>query len=217
VQAATPPQKLTMTYEQFRQWAGEDTFAEWVDGEVIIAMPPRGRHQDIAFFLAMLLRIYVDLTTQGVVRPAPFEVFLPSRPASREPDIIVVLGDNLQHLTEERFTGAPDLVVEVISEDSARRDRVEKFLEYEREGVKEYWLVDSRSGHAGVEVFALEQGSFVPLSVDESGWLASQVLPGFRVKPSWFTGETLPEVSGALGEMLPPEMKQKLAQRLGLG
>lgn len=209
-------ERFSMTYEQFRQWAGEDAFAEWVDGEVIIAMPPKRKHQSIVLFLARLLGEFVEVTGQGEVITAPFEVFLPSRPASCEPDIIVVLGDNLQHLTEERFTGAPDLVVEVVSEDSVRRDRVEKFLEYEREGVKEYWLVDSRSGHAGVEVFALEQGSFVPLGVDEEGWLESQVLPGFRVKPSWFMGETLPEVSSALGEMLPPEMKQKLAQRLGI-
>ncbi|MDW8289802.1 MAG: Uma2 family endonuclease [Armatimonadota bacterium] len=216
MRTAPKADRLTMSYEEFRRWAGEDTYAEWVDGEVILSMPPRGKHQDITFFLAMLFEAYIELTTQGRVRLAPFETFLPSRPASREPDIIVVLGDNLQHLTEERFTGAPDIVVEVISEDSVRRDRVEKFLEYEREGVREYWLIDSRPGHAAVDAFTLEQGSFVPLDANEEGWLESRVLPGFRVKETWFTSESLPEVSRALSEMLSPELKQKMAQKLGI-
>lgn len=216
MQPALKPHKPTMTYEEFRQWADEDTYAEWVDGEVILLMPPKKKHQSITIFLTRLLSDFLELTGQGEVIAAPFETFLPSRPASREPDIIVVLGENLQNLAEERFTGAPDIVVEVISEDSVRRDRMEKFLEYEREGVREYWLIDSRPGHAAVDVFTLEQGSFVPLDANEEGWLESKVLPGFRVREAWFTGESLPDLSSALSEMLSPEIKQKLAQRLGV-
>lgn len=216
MQPALKTDKMTMTYEQFRQWAGEDTYAEWVDGEVILPMPPKRKHQSITVFLTRLLSDFLELTAQGEVIAAPFETFLPSRPASREPDVIVVLGENLQQLGEERFTGAPDLVVEVVSEDSVRCDRVEKFLEYEREGVREYWLVDSRPAHAGVDVFTLEQGSFVPLVPNEEGWLESKVLPGFRVKETWFTQETLPNVYSVLGEMLSPELKQRMAQKVGI-
>ncbi len=216
MQPALKTDKMTMTYEEFRQWAGEDTCAEWVDGEVILPRPPKRKHQSITIFLTRLLSDFLELTGQGEAIAAPFETFLPSRPASREPDIIVVLSENLQKLSEERFTGAPDLVVEVVSEDSVRRDRIEKFLEYEREGVREYWLVDSRSGHGGVDVFTLEQGSFVPLVPSEEGWLESKVLPGFRVKETWFTGQSLPDVYSALSEMLSPDLKQKLAQKLGI-
>jgi Uma2 family endonuclease len=134
VQSTVRTHAIRMAYEEFLRWKDEDTHAEWVDGEVILTMPPKDRHQDIVLFLASLLRILLDLTGTGKVRTAPLEVYLPGRPASREPDIVVVLGENLRHLSEDRFTGAPDLLVEVISEDSVRRDRVEKFLEYEREG-----------------------------------------------------------------------------------
>lgn len=216
MQSALKTDKQTMTYEEFRQWAGEDTYAEWVDGEVILLIPPKRKHQSIALFLTRLLSDFVELAGQGEVIAAPFETFLPSRPASRQPDIIVVLGENVQNLTDERFTGAPDLVVEVISDDSVRRDRVERFLEYEREGVREYWLIDSRPAHASVDVFTLEQGSFVPLDANEDGWLESNALPGFRVREKWFTGESLPDVSSALSEMLSPELKLKLSQKLGL-
>lgn len=126
-----------------------------------------------------------------------------------------VQGENLRHLSEDRFTGAPDLLVEVISADSVRRDRVEKFLEYEREGVREYWLVDSRLAHYGVEAFSLQGTTYVPIEVDGEGWLPSRVLPGFRLKPAWFTGETLPDSLTALIEMLSPELRAELRQRLG--
>jgi len=215
VQSTVRTHAIRMAYEEFLQWKDEDTHAEWVDGEVILTMPPKDRHQDIVLFLASLLRILLDLTGTGKVRTAPLEVYLPKRPASREPDIVVVLEENLRNLGEERFTGAPDLLVEVISEDSVRRDRVEKFLEYEREGVREYWLFDSRPAHYSVEAFALEAGVYTPIGVDHEGWLQSLVLPGFRVKPTWFTSESLPDSLSALSEMLSSELKTQLRQRLG--
>jgi Uma2 family endonuclease len=214
MQTALKTERLQMSYEEFLKWAGEDTYAEWVDGEVILLMPPKSAHQEIVLFLAYLLRTVSSLTGDTKVVVAPFEVFLPSRPSSREPDIIVITGERLQNLSEERFTGGPDLVVEVVSEDSVRRDRVEKFLEYEREAVREYWLIDSRPRHRGLSVFVLEQGSFVPMEENDEGWFESRVLPGFRVKRAWFSGEQLPDPASALHEMLSPELRQRLAQRI---
>jgi len=214
MQTALKTERLRMSYEEFLKWAGEDTYAEWVDGEVILLMPPKSAHQEIVLFLAYLLRTVSSLTGDTKVVVAPFEVFLPSRPSSREPDIIVITEERLQNLSEERFTGGPDLVVEVISEDSVHRDRVEKFLEYEREAVREYWLIDSRPRHWGLSVFVLEQGSFVPMEENDEGWFESRVLPGFRVKRAWFSGEQLPDPASALHEMLSPELRQRLAQRI---
>ena len=214
MQTALKTERLRMSYEEFLKWAGEDTYAEWVDGEVILLMPPKSAHQEIVLFLAYLLRTVSSLTGDTKVVVAPFEVFLPSRPSSREPDIIVITGERLQNLSNERFSGGPDLVVEVVSEDSVRRDRVEKFLEYEREAVREYWLIDSRPRHWGLSVFVLEQGSFVPMEENDEGWFESRVLPGFRVKRAWFSGEQLPDPASALHEMLSPELRQRLAQRI---
>lgn len=206
--------KLTMTYEQFLQWKNEDTHAEWVNGEVILFMPPKTFHQVVITFLTHLLDAYVQVLGNGVVLTAPCELFLPQSNASREPDVFVVLGNNLQNLSEDRFSGAPDLVVEVISDDSVNRDRVEKFLEYEREGVREYWVVDPRPGRKAIDVFVLEHGSFVPLSVNEDGWIESKALPGFRVKEAWFTADRLPNPLAALGELLPAEMRQQIVRQI---
>ncbi|MER3485893.1 MAG: hypothetical protein C4345_07940, partial [Chloroflexota bacterium] len=51
---------------------------------------------------------------------------------------------HLDRLTPERVVGPPDLIIEVVSEDSEHRDRVDKFNEYEAAGVPEYWIVDNR-------------------------------------------------------------------------
>lgn len=54
---ANPPR---MSYEEFLAWADEDTYAEWVDGEVIMMSPESDRHQDLARFLTSVLGIYVE-------------------------------------------------------------------------------------------------------------------------------------------------------------
>ncbi len=196
-------EKTPLTYEQFLQMKDEDTHAEWVNGEVIVLMPPKRYHQEILRFLAYLLEEYLQRHPVGEFLFAPFELYLPRSNASREPDLFVVRNENLQHLEADRFTGAPDVVVEVISDDSIHRDSVEKFLEYEREGVCEYWLIDPRPGRRAIHIFRLQEGSYVPVQPDENGWFNSSVLPGFRLKAGWFTAERLPNAAAAAQEMLP--------------
>jgi Uma2 family endonuclease len=195
-------EKTPLTYEQFLRMKDEDTHAEWVNGEVIVLTPPKSYHQRVLRFLAYLLEEYLQRNPVGEFLFAPFELYLPRSNASREPDLFVVRNENLQHLDADRFTGAPDVVVEVISDDSLHRDSVEKFLEYEREGVREYWLIDPRPGRRAVHLFRLQDGSYVPVQPDESSSLNSSVLPGFRLKAEWFTGEGLPGARAAAQEML---------------
>jgi len=196
-------EKTPLTYEQFLQMKDEDTHAEWVNGEVIVLLPPKRYHQEVLRFLAYLLEEYLQQHPLGEFLFASFELYLPRSNASREPDLFVVRNENLQHLEADRFTGAPDVVVEVISDDSVHRDSVEKFLEYEREGVCEYWLIDPRPGRRAIHMFRLQEGSYVPVQPDENGWFNSSVLPGFRLKAGWFTAERLPNAAAAAQEMLP--------------
>ena len=63
------------------------------------------------------------------------------------PDLLVVLASHRAYLTEQKVTGAPDLVVEILSPSSVRRDRVLKLRLYERAGVGEYWIVDPVARH----------------------------------------------------------------------
>jgi Uma2 family endonuclease len=140
LEKAVPPGK--MTYEEFLAWADEDTWAEWVNGEVIILSPASKRHQDLAFFLAALLRLFVEARQLGFVVTAPFQMKIGADLPGREPDILFISREHLDRFRDTYLDGPADLVVEIISRDSRARDRGDKFYEYEQGGVREYWLLD---------------------------------------------------------------------------
>ena len=50
-----------MSYEEFLAWADEDTHAEWVNGEVIIFMPPLNPHQTVIEFLHHFIGLFIDV------------------------------------------------------------------------------------------------------------------------------------------------------------
>jgi Uma2 family endonuclease len=82
---------------------------------------------------------------------------------------------------------AADLVAEVISPNSRRRDRIDKRDLYEQHGVKEYWLIDPEA--LTVEVLHLVQGEFQLVGRWRPGESAeSRLLKGFRVKVSGLFG-----------------------------
>jgi Uma2 family endonuclease len=173
-----------MTYEAFLEWADEDTHAEWVDGEVIIHMPPKHIHQITLGFLHQLLSLFVNLFNLGIVQIAPFEVKLPN--SSREPDILFVASEHLDRLTEERLVGPPDLIVEIVSKDSVQRDRDDKFGEYRAAGVREYWIIDPRPGKQRADFFHLDEtGAYRLFATEDHERVESHILPGFWLRPAW--------------------------------
>lgn len=207
---ASPPEpeeayRLRMSYEEFLAYVDEDMHAEWVDGEVIVFMLPKTRHQLIVGFLYGLLKLFVDFFHRGEVLTAPLEMKLWSTGPAREPDILFVAEEHRHRLTEERLAGAADLVVEVASGDSVTRDRVRKFTEYQAAGVREYWLIDSRPGHEQADFYVLdEQGKFQAVPIGEDGIYRSTVLPGFWLRADWLWAEELPDPLLTFAEMVGP-------------
>lgn len=181
------------TYADYLAWPDESAIVEWKDGEIIEYMPPTDRHQDVTGSLFSFICDLVRLQGLGVVRVAPFEVKLwPDGPA-REPDILFISRDRLSQLTPQRFEGGPDLVVEIVSSSSARADRVEKFIEYERAGVREYWVIDPRQGKEQAEFYQLDaNGRFETVALDENGVYQSAVLPGLTLNPAMLRAAQLP-------------------------
>src|SRR5581483_4944784 len=98
-------------------------------------------HQRAVGELHAMLREYVQRHRVGEAIVAPFEVLL-AEDTAVQPDIIVILNARAAGLSRERFHGAPNVVVEVISYSSKRTDRLEKRRLYQEEGVSEYWIVD---------------------------------------------------------------------------
>ncbi|PYN35461.1 MAG: hypothetical protein DMD98_08740, partial [Candidatus Rokuibacteriota bacterium] len=83
----------------------------------------------------------------GEVYVAPFDVILDPR-TTVVPDLVFVVRDRLEIVAERGVEGAPDLLVEVLSPGTARRDRVRKLNAYARHGVRHYWLPRSEDGRS---------------------------------------------------------------------
>ena len=115
----------------------------------------------------------------GEVITAPLPVRLwPGK--IREPDILFVAKEHSNRI-DEKVYGVPDLVVEVVSPSTERTDRVEKFKEYEKAGVREYWIVDPDKKI--VEIYGLRGSQYMLLGRYNSLQTASsEILKGLNVK-----------------------------------
>jgi len=206
------PLPTKMTYEEFLAWADEDTLAEWVDGEVVMYTPASKRHQDIADFLTSVMRAFVEQHKLGIVLSAPFQMKLEH---GREPDLLFVAWEHAGRLQETYLDGPADLVVEIVSPESAGRDRGEKFYEYAQGGVLEYWLIDPQMEQA--EFYQLKEGRYrVAFSGDEGRYQAL-VLPDFWLRVEWLWQDPLPAVEEVLlevgGKMYARRLIERLQQR----
>lgn len=171
------------SYEEFLAQSDEDTYAEWVHGEILPMAPVSADHQDLAGFLIALLRAFVD-RFGGRVLHEPYQMKPAEGLPGRAPDIMVVLPEHLDRITPTHLEGPADLVVEIVSPESRVRDRGEKFYEYEQGGVREYWLIDPIRRQA--EFYSLEaEGVFHPIPVGEDGVFRSRILAGFWLRVEW--------------------------------
>jgi Uma2 family endonuclease len=167
-------------------------FAEWADGDVFTMAPVRFIHNQLSLFLAHLFREYLSRTGGGIVLHSPFVMKLST--SSREPDVSVVLPQNVTRIKETFLDGPADLVVEISSPESDSRDRVVKFSEYEAGGVPEYWIIDPQYAEA-LFYQRDDKGVFQRAPLDENGTYHSRALDRFVLPVELFWRETLPDAA----------------------
>ena len=194
------PATRRMTYEEFLDWCDEDTLAEWVDGEVIMASPASLIHQSLVGFLLNVLEIYAEQRGLGQVIAAPFQMKTGPDLPGREPDLLFIARGNLHRLKGVYLDGPADLVVEVVSPTSRLRDRGEKLAEYEMGGVREYWIIDPEERRADFHVLAAD-GRYERRRTGEDGVYPCEVVTGFRLRESWLWEQPLPKALAALKEL----------------
>ena len=131
----------------------EHNLIQLIDGEVIIAMPSIPKHQDVVREILVLLTL-IARKIGGKAFDSPIEVYLDENNVF-EPDVLYLTVDSQCTIGEKRLTGAPELVVEVLSPSTAKYDRQQKYQAYEKHGVNEYWIVDPV--HETIEVWTLNK------------------------------------------------------------
>ena len=177
--SARPKARRLWTYDEMVAELPETNLpAELWDGEIVMAPTPTPSHQKVVFRLARLLEDFVNAKQAGTVLVSPLDVVLsPHRVV--QPDLFFISNDNTD-IIQDRIRGVPDLVVEVISQGTWKRDRVEKKALYEQVGISEYWIVDPES--RSIEVFALVKGVYqLRCKAADTAPAKSRLLSGFKV------------------------------------
>jgi Uma2 family endonuclease len=150
---------------------------ELSEGRLIISPSPTPKHQDISARLFLILGNYVYSNNLGKLVAAPMDTRL-YEGVVRQPDIAFMSNEHLDRITDK--WGVPDLVVEILSEGTAEIDKEDKYLEYQRAGVLEYWIVDPFK--QSVEIYTLEHGNYSLYGISGTGDIAkSKLLDGFEV------------------------------------
>lgn len=200
-----PPPGRRLSEDEFVAWCGEDTRAEWVDGEVIVMSPASWIHARLTRFLMSLLGDFADLKKLGEVVGVEFSVRLNTK--RRLPDVLFVANERLNNLHPKYLEGPPNLIIEVVSDDSVDRDWRTKYYEYEAAGVDEYWIVDPL--YQRLEAYRLADGKAYQRIVPIEGKVASQVVAGFYLRNEWLWQQPLPTVPEVLSELLAADTNQR--------
>lgn len=172
------PAQGEWTYEDYEKLPDDGRCYEIIEGVLYVTAVPNFDHQYSVGEIFTALRAYARENQLGIVISAPFEVYLPGVAQVVQPDVLFVASERVPQPGAAGLSGAPDLIVEVLSHATARTDRLVKFSAYERAGVREYWLVDPRT--RSVEVYVLtEAGTYELASQYTSGeMITSTVLDG---------------------------------------
>jgi len=180
VMATSSGSQVRLTYGDLCLLPEDELRHELLGGEHVVTPSPVTRHQAVSLRLAVLLGEWAERTGAGAVFAAPFDVVL-SPPDVVEPDLLFIRKDRLEILTEKNVQGAPDLVVEILSEGTRRRDEIVKRDLYARCGVEEYWIVDPEL--ETVKVYRREGGEryrrTAELARENDDTLTSPLLPDF--------------------------------------
>ena len=133
--------KQRYTYEDYCTWPDHERW-ELIDGIPYQMEAPSEYHQQISGNLFFAIRGYLTGKTCKAYS-APFDVRLhinDIKDTVLQPDILVIC--DLDILDRKGAKGSPDLVIEILSPTTAKRDEKEKLPTYEKHGVKEVWIID---------------------------------------------------------------------------
>jgi len=129
------------TYEDHSLILEDGQRHEILGGEHYVEPSPSFRHQAVSSRLHVRLGSHVEERKAGIVLSAPMDVIL-SADDIAQPDLLFISNERAGIITLRNIKGAPDLVVEILSQRTRRRDEGIKRELYDRCGVPEYWIVD---------------------------------------------------------------------------
>lgn len=162
----------------FYEIVEENKKAEFINGEVIFHSPVKLQHNSATKLLCKLIDTFVAKHKLGFVGIEKIMISLTRN--DYEPDVCFFGNDKAKNFKRKQAQfPAPDLVVEVLSNSTAKIDRETKFQDYAAHGIREYWIVDADKEI--VEQYELKNEKYQLLVKAKDGNLESVVLANFKI------------------------------------
>jgi len=172
-------EKKKYTYEDYLK-TPDDKRYELIEGELLMTPSPITNHQRISGRIEFALRKFVSENDLGEVFDAPYDVYLDDENVV-QPDMMFISKGRSKIIGEKNLQGAPDLVVEILSESTAYRDLIQKKKLYAKFGVKEYWIVVPEE--KTIDIYNLKDKAYILYkSYSKDATLESMSLRGFRIE-----------------------------------
>ncbi|WP_159475595.1 Uma2 family endonuclease [Dyadobacter sp. 3J3] len=151
---------------------------EFINGEVIVHFPVTKRYNVASGLLYRLLSIYSGKNNLGFVGIEKIMITLTRN--DYEPDICFFRKEKSLTFTEDQtLFPAPDLVIEILSDSTAKRDRGIKFKDYQAHKIEEYWIIDPEN--QTLEQYHLKGNSYDLVLKSSQGLVTSFVVDGFQI------------------------------------
>jgi Uma2 family endonuclease len=167
---------------EFREWLDEDIKAEFINGEIVMHSPVKKRHWQASDFLSRLLSVYTGINDLGQVGVEKVMIELTRN--DYEPDICFFSKEKASAFTDDQMLfPAPDLVVEILSKKTTKKDRGIKKEDYAAHGIREYWIIDPIK-QIVEQYFLIDEHSeeyFQPYIYRIDDDISSRVLEGFTI------------------------------------
>jgi Uma2 family endonuclease len=171
--------RVKLTYDDYVRFPDDGMRHELIDGEHFVTPSPNRRHQRVGMRLTVSIANWLAEHPVGELFFAPFDVVFTKFDVV-EPDLLYVSNERARDwLTDKHALGA-DLVIEIGSPSTARRDETVKLALYQRGGVEEYWFVDP--DHDLIRVYRRTGDTFLsPASFSGPAILTTPLFPGFEL------------------------------------
>lgn len=172
---------VLFTYEDSLLFPDDGRRHELIGGEHYATPAPTTKHQQVSCNLLGLMHAFLRRTKAGRLFSAPTDVVLSDLDVV-QPDLLFVAAIRAAIITEKHVRGAPDLIIEILSETTRKTDEIVKRKLYERYGVAEYWIVDPAL--ETVKVYRMTDQGYVraaELSQEAGDTLTTPLLPDFQL------------------------------------
>ncbi|MFL6285484.1 MAG: Uma2 family endonuclease [Pyrinomonadaceae bacterium] len=176
-------QRLTRrraTVEEFWSLPESTRPAEYINGEIVMAPSPTVAHQEVHGNLNYALRTFVQDNGLGRIYYSPLDVVLPTGEVV-QPDLLFLNIKQAERVrAAKRIEEVPPFIIEILSPGSIALDAITKRALYEKNGVREYWIVDLET--RSIAQLVLRKKHYALTEAAESDVIKSAVLAGFEMK-----------------------------------